>query len=208
MDADIPEPAPELLAEVHGDLAALAQARYWRLGVVLGVAAALVGALAFRAPSHVPATGTPLHWAVLIGYATSGLILCVLAFGVRIPAGRRLRWVALAGAVGGLGLLTAMVSDGPSNHPFMKGAACLGTGMGLALAIGGFSVVLGRRVLRRHAPSGWLLGVGSGLFALVTLHVACTACPTSYTMSWVWHGLVPVLSGVVMALVWRFARPE
>lgn len=205
---DARAPSAELLAEVNRDLAALAQARYWRLGVVVGVAAALVTTLVMRAPGHAPGAGTPLHWGVLFGYAASGVILCALAFGVRIPAGSKLPWAVAGGAVGGFALLTAMVVDGPGSQPFMKGAACLGTGMGLALAIGVFSVALGRRVLRRHAPTGWLLGVGSGLFALVTLHLACATCPASYAMSWVWHGLVPILAGLAMAGVWRVARPD
>lgn len=202
---EIPEPSPKLLAEVSGDLRALAVERAVRLSLLALFAVAVVTGLGMRNDA---ANTDPLSLAVAAGYAVAGVVLFALAFGLPIPAGRRLKWAVGAGLVAGLALLTAAVVEVPGAHPFMKGAACFGTGLGIAGGVALTAIFFGRTVLRRHAPTGWLLGVASGLLALVTLQFGCVACPSSYAMSALWHGTVPLVAGLGTALVWRaLTRP-
>ncbi len=198
---DVPPPSPELLAEVQGDLSALAANRRRRMAVLAAIALAVICTLNAMRKTANPALGTALHLGVTAAFLLGGMGLLALAFGVRLPAGRRLRPVVLVGGLAALGLLAASV-DALPDQPFHVGAVCLGTGLGLALLYGVSGLLLGRRVLRRHAPSGALLGVGAGLLALVTLHLACATCPASYAASLVWHGGVPVLSGLLFGFVW------
>ncbi len=202
---DAPEPSPELLAEVHGDLRALSVARMIRLAVVATVALGIAAAIGLRHDN--PASLGAIRLAVVAGYAVSGLVLFSLAFGLPVPLGRRLRWTVAAALVGAVAMVSAAVVSVPDAHPFMVGSACLGTGVGLALGFSLGAMVTGRGVLRRHAPTGWLLGVGAGMLSLVMLQLGCVVCPTSYGMSALWHGLVPLVAGGLTAAVWRLAPP-
>ncbi len=203
---EIPDPSPDLLAEIQGDLHSLRGARAVRMVLLSLGALAFVLGMGLRPDMHRPELGSALQIAVVVGYAVSGLALCALAFGLPVAVSRRLRWALTAAIVAGLALVSASVVEAPGAHPFAKGAACFGTGLGLALGIAVSALAVGHGVLRRHAPTGWLLGAGSGLLGMVTLHLACTSCPTSYAMSWLWHGMVPVAAGLIMAGVWRFLR--
>jgi len=59
-------------------------------------------------------------------------------------------------------------------------------------------------VLRRHAPTGLLLGLGAGLLGLVPLHLHCPANAASHLI--LWHGLVPILAAVIAGLGWGLLR--
>jgi uncharacterized membrane protein YeaQ/YmgE (transglycosylase-associated protein family) len=186
---------------VEGDLAALARQRRLRLIVfaVLGVGLAVL--FGWTRPSASPAKGTLSHWLVLGGFALSGLSLSALAFGLALPAGRRLKPAIGLGVVAGLGLLAVMISHDPAHAvPVTHGVGCLAKGAGIAVALVALAGLFGRKVLRRHAPTGLLLGVGAGLIGVIPIHIACPVLDPVHLL--VWHGMVPVLSGAVVALLW------
>ncbi len=202
---ETPHPCAALLAEVKRDCGALRAARRRRLAVFVALAVCTVGLLIVMMPARSPGAGTVGHGALVGGYALLGLALCALAFGATLPAGRQLRPVAVLGAAAALGLLlvTALSFSGET-MPFGAGAKCLAVGLVTALAIAGAGLGVGRGVLRRHAPTGLLLGVGAGLLALLPLHFACPDCTAAHLLSW--HGLVPPLSGVIAGLAWGWLR--
>lgn len=208
LDATLPpDPPPALLAEVQRDLAALARTRRRRMLAFALIALAFVlgaGLAMGHTPEGFigPGCGSPAHTAVMIGFTALGLTLVGLAFGLSLPTGRRLRAVPALGVVGGLaglGVLTALYRT--PGDPFLHGAKCLVVGAVLSLVLVAAAVAIGRRVLRRHAPTATLFGVGVGLLALVPLSLACHDASMSHLM--VWHGLIPVAGGLIGAFAWR-----
>jgi hypothetical protein len=110
--------------------------------------------------------------------------------------------VALALAAGLLWTFATPGSEaGAGPEMLRRGLGCLVTGTvlsgGLALA----AALIGRGSLRRHAPTGALVGVGAGLVALVPLQLHCTADAPIHLL--LWHVLVPVAGGVVAGALWR-----
>ena len=101
----------------------------------------------------------------------------------------------------GVGLV-AVASDSSAapTHSFLGGAICLGAGgvvSGLLALVG---LALGRRVVRQHAPTGLLMGVGVGMVTLAPLHAHCGDVTPLHLISW--HGLVPVVSALLVAAGW------
>ncbi len=199
-------PCPKaLLDEVQRDCAHLAARRRRLLGafliLALGGGAALVMAMHHRSPG----IGTWPHRAAMLGFLGLGVGLCALAFGVTLPAGRRLRPLVVLGAAGALGVLFGVSQAfAGTAMPFLAGAMCLGTGLGVSVAVGGIALGIGGKALRRHAPTGLLVGVGAGLLALVPLHYACADCSSVHLL--VWHGLVPPTAGLLVGLTWGWLR--
>lgn len=200
-------PPPALLAEVHRDLAALAHARRRRLALFTALALALITASAY-AMGHTPhgftgpGCGHGAHALILTALGGLGLGLVALAFGASLPAGRRLRALpptAAAAALLALALLAALYPT-PAG-PFLHGIKCLATGAALAFLLVTLTVLLGHRVLRRHAPTATLFGVGVGLLALLPLSLACPDGSMAHLM--LWHGAIPLAGGLIAALAWR-----
>ncbi len=199
-------PSAALQALVRGDLAALAHRRRLRmLGFgVLGLA--LVAALALRTTHTSPAAGSLAFTVALIGFGACGLCLAGLAFGLTLPTGRRLRPVVALGIGVGLSLLGLMGSADPAHAvPLSHGGGCLLMGVGVSLGLFGLAVAFGRPVLRRHAPTGLLLGVGAGLMGLIPLHVGCPVLSLGHLL--LWHGLVLGVTGGVAGLIWARVAP-
>lgn len=203
-----------LLAEVQRDLGALARSRRRRAAGFAAAALGVVFGFAFASSGHhpvhgftAPGCGSPLHTALLVGFALAGLGLVGLAFGLTVPTGRALRPVPLAGlvlALAGLATIAALWGHpvGAASH----GARCLATGAVLSLALVALALAFGRPIIRRHAPSAALFGVGVGLLALVPLSLACHDASMPHLM--IWHGLIPIAGGLLGALAWRIARPN
>lgn len=204
-------PLPQaLLDEVQRDCDALASARRRRLALFAGLSVALMLALGFakghRAEGWVaPGCGSPAHAAIVAAFAIIGLSLIGLAFGLTLPAGRRLKAVPVVGLLLGLGGLAgiALLYGHPTEHD--GGLACLATGGVTSLVLVGLAMAVGRRVIRRHAPSAGLFGVGVGLLALIPLSMGCHDASMPHLM--VWHGLIPVVGGLISMAVWRLSRP-
>lgn len=207
---DMPPPPAALLDEVQRDCDALARARRRRLGAFAALALGLVlgfGALiGWREGGFAgPGCGSPLHTVILAGFAVGGLGLVALAFGLTLPAGRALRPLPLLGlalGLAGLGGIAAIYGQPATGH---GGLPCLTTGGLTALGLVGLALVLGRRVIRRHAPSAALFGVGVGLLALIPLSMACHDASMPHLM--IWHGLIPVVGGLIGVALWRAIRP-
>lgn len=206
---DPPTPAPPaaLLAEVHRDLDALAAARRRRMAVFSAVALALVAGLGYalgHRDGHFvgPGCGRPVHAVVLTGFTALGLGLVGLSFGLSLHTGRRLRVVPPLGVVAGLvglGVIAARYATPPG--AFWHGIGCLGTGAVIALVLVVATLTVGGRLLRRHAPTAALFGVGVGLLGLVTLSLACPDASIAHLM--VWHGAIPLAAAALAAIGWR-----
>ncbi|MCB9544991.1 MAG: hypothetical protein H6706_03765 [Myxococcales bacterium] len=198
------ELSPALRAEITRDLGQLHDARRRRLGLFsllgLGITLGFGFAMGLAAPPGWP------FFTSLVVFAVAGVALAAFAFGLRLPARRRL-WPILAGGLG-LGLLATALSirEGGAPIDFLHGGTCLGTGLGVAAVLILLGLALGRRVLRRHAPTGFLLGAGAGLLGVLPLHVACVHSAADHLM--VWHGLVPIMGGVFGALAWTLLAPR
>lgn len=199
------EPSSALHAEVHRDCARIARQRRMRFGVVS--LAALGGTLGFgfAAGLKAPHGGSPAHLLVLIGYIAAAATMMGLAFGIRLPSGRRLLPVVAAGLVVAFVLIGTTV-DGTAGPPLLAGTACLWHGLIVSAAVLVMGLGVGGRVLRRHAPTGLLLGLGAGLFGLVPLHLACGSCAASHVFTW--HAAVPLFSSVFAGLAWALLRGE
>lgn len=209
---DLPSPPAALLAEVKRDCDALARARRRRLGIFAVLALGLVlgfgAAMGWRSGIGfgAPGCGSPMHTLILAGFAIAGLSLVALAFGLALPAGRSLRTVPFAGlGLGLVGLAALALLYGPEAHKGHGGLPCLTTGGATSLVLVGLAMVFGRRVIRRHAPSAGLFGVGVGLLALIPLSLACHDTTMPHLM--IWHGLIPVVGGLLAIAIWRVARP-
>ncbi|MEZ4432337.1 MAG: hypothetical protein R3F65_07980 [bacterium] len=149
-----------------------------------------------------PGCGHGLHTLILTTLGGLGLGLVALAFGASLPAGRRLRALpplALTAAVLALALLAALYPT--PGGPFLHGIKCLGTGAAIAFVLVALTLLLGHRVLRRHAPTAGLFGVGVGLLALLPLSLACPDGSMAHLMAW--HGAIPLAGGALAALAWR-----
>lgn len=213
-ETGVPPLPPALLAEVQRDLGALAQSR--RRWLAVFAVAAVGTALGFgfmwgrgADGSWIgPGIGELAHLAINAGFAVAGLTLVSLAFGIVLPAGRKLAAVPVLGVAAGLiglGIMAALYATGGS-HEGHKGAACLSAGAIVSAALVALVVLMGRRLVRRHAPTSALFGVGVGLLALIPLSMACRDASFGHLM--LWHGLIPVASGALAALVWRVFRPS
>ncbi|MEZ4466004.1 MAG: hypothetical protein R3F43_16475 [bacterium] len=142
----------------------------------------------------------------LVAFAVAGLALTAFAFGLTLPVRRRL-WPILGLGIGvGLLALALSIRADPAPVAFFHGSACLGTGLGVAAVLIGLGLILGRRVLRRHAPTGFLLGAGAGLLGVLPLHLACVHSAADHLM--VWHGLVPIMGGLFGAAAWTLLAPR
>ncbi len=200
-----------LLDEVRRDCAALARTRRRRWALFAGLAVTLTLGLGFgmgwRDGALVGAgCGSALHTGLVVALGLGGLGLIGLAFGLTLPAGRRLRGLPVIGLAVGLAVLAAISAAYGAPLDGHSGWACLSIGGACALGLVVLVVGLGRRIIRRHAPSAGLFGVGVGLLALVPLSLACHDASASHLM--IWHGLVPVVGGALGLLVWSLARPE
>lgn len=213
-ETGVPPLPPDLLAEVQRDLGALARSRRRWLAVfaVAGLGVALgFGFMWGRHPDGSwvgPGIGELAHLAITAGFAVAGLTLVALAFGIILPAGRKLVAVPALGVGAGLiglGTTAALYAGLGATHEGGGGAGCLSVGAVVAFAMVALVVLIGRRLMRRHAPSSGLFGVGVGLLALIPLSMACGDASVGHLM--LWHGLIPVASGVIAALIWRVFRP-
>lgn len=207
----VPALPPALLEEVQRDCAALARARRRRWSLFAAVAlAAMVGiglVSGWKGDGLVgPGCGSPLHGALVAGFAVAGLALIALAFGLKLPAGRLLRPVPLIGVGVGLGVLAAISALYGMPVPGHGGLKCLLFGGAVSLGLVVLALGLGREVMRRHAPSAGLFGVGVGLLALIPLSLACHDGSMAHLM--LWHGLIPVVGGGLGMLVWWLAGPR
>ncbi len=211
-DAAPPTPPAALLDEVNRDLDALARARRHRMGLFALVALALVGTVGYglghRHDGFVgPGCGHPMHTAVIVGLTVSGLALVALAFGLSVRAGslgdgRRLRVLPPLGvAAGFVGLAIIATRFATPPGAFWHGAVCLGTGAVIAFALVIVLLALGGRLLRRHAPTAGLFGVGVGLLGLVPLSLACHDSSMTHLM--LWHGAIPLAAALIATLIWR-----
>ncbi len=198
-------PPPALRATVEGDLRALARRRRRAWWALASAAAAPVAALV----ALEPASRAPVAWGALAALLAGGVALLALALGLRVPAGRRLRAVVAAALLVTPGLLVPFVqADGRATAEgfWRHGMACLGSGGLLAAALALAAALLGRGLLRRHAPTGLLLGVGAGLVAVVPLQLHCRLETASHVL--LWHALVPVLAGVAAGVAWGLWRRD
>lgn len=206
---DAPEhlPMPDALrSEVARDLTALRARRISALGR-FGVLALLLtivagAAMGVRPPLEVEGP----YWVGLLGYAVCGLLLFALAFGITLPTGRRLGPICAATVVGSLALLgTFVVPEAvPPANPTAAGMGCMMTGLVTSITLMVAALYLGRGLLRRHAPTGLLLGAAAGVMGLIPLHIFCDANDGHHLM--VWHSLVPVLAAVLAGFGWALIR--
>lgn len=204
--SDCKEPSAALRALVHGDCLRLARRRRQRWAGFAVVSLAFAGLPFLFFSSRSPDLGTWTHGLVLAGYTLGGLGLTALAFGVALPSGRRLFALGVSALVAGVAALSPFVrSDAAEPADAVAcGTTCLGTGAGVSAALLVAAFAAGRAVLRRHAPTGLLLGAGAGLLGLVPLHLTCAWCSPAHVL--LWHGAVPVASGLAAALGWAMLR--
>lgn len=193
-----------LMSEISRDFDHLRAARRRRLG--LFSLAALGATLGFGfARGLVPGATHWLFWALLAAVAGAGLLLSAFAFGWVVPPGRRLRPLPWAGLAVGLVAIALTVRPEANPAPFFHGALCLSTGLGGVVVLLILALALGGRFLRRHAPTGLLLGIGAGLLGIIPLHLACEHTAADHML---WHALVPVVGGLSGALAWLLLVPE
>ncbi|MCA9539131.1 MAG: hypothetical protein KC620_09620 [Myxococcales bacterium] len=205
-------PDAALLAEIDRDLGALARARRWRTAIFIVSAGAIVGGVGTRLGMHDghfigAGCGEPLHGVFMGAFAAIGLALVALAFGLMLPRGQVVRPAPIVGAFAALAVLSGMAAafESPAGA-LWHGVACLGTGLFASTLLLIAALAAGRRVMRRHAPSGLLFGVGIGTLSLIPLSLACHDASLPHLM--IWHGAIPLVAGGLAALVWRFARPR
>ncbi|MFN3199121.1 MAG: NrsF family protein [Bradymonadia bacterium] len=200
---------PQALRDmVAQDMAALARKRR-NLGAVSSIVAlAIVAGLAqgFGLSPTIP----PRTWITSAVLLVVGLTLFGLAFGLVLPAGRRLKPLLLFAALGGVIILLTL-SDfqshvGLGDQFWAMGFSCLKGGALTSTAILATTLVAGRKVLRRHAPTGLLLGLGAGFLGLVPVSTHCIAESAGHVM--VWHTLIPIVACGLAGALWGFLRPE
>lgn len=191
---------------VQTDCAQLAQRRRRRLLLLtlLGLAASVGFALSMG--MHAPTAGTWLHWASLAAFATGGLTLYAYAFGVRFASRNLFTPLIGVGVLGTLGMIGLSVGGVTPPPPFLGGAMCMGHGLAASSVVIVLALLLGRKVMRRHAPTGLLIGVGAGMLGVIPLHMACKHDDAAHLM--VWHALVPVIAGLIGGLIWLLMEPE
>ena len=200
-------PPAGLREMVARDMAALARRRR-SIGATVAVAtlAIIVGlARGFGLAPELSAKA----WIVSALLSLLGLGLFALAFGLILPPGRRLRPLIAVGVIGGVASLL-LLSDfssslGMGEGFWAMGFSCLKGGTLASVAILGTALFAGRRVLRRHAPTGLLLGLGAGLLGLVPVSTHCIADVTGHIM--IWHSLVPIVACGLAGILWSFGQP-
>ena len=199
-------PSPALMAEITRDLGQIRETRRRRLG--LFCLAALGATLGFGFARGLQAPGSThwLFWACLAAFGGGGLLLCAFAFGWLVPPRSRLRPLPWAGLAAGLLALGLTIRPEAAPAPFFHGVVCLSTGLGAVVVLLILALAFGGRFLRRHAPTGLLLGIGAGLLGIMPLHIACEHTSAEHLM--VWHALVPILGGLFGALAWLALVPE
>jgi hypothetical protein len=190
---------------VQSDLAKLARQRRRRLLLLSIVGLVASVGLALKMGVRSPTAGTWLHWATLVAFGTGGLTLYAYAFGVRFMSRSLFTPVIGAGILGTLGLIGMSIGGVTPPPPFLAGAMCMGHGMAASAAIIVLALLVGRKVMRRHAPTGLLIGVGAGMLGVIPLHLACVHDSAAHLM--VWHALVPVIAGLVGGVIWLLMEP-
>lgn len=193
-------PPPDLMAEISKDFEHIRTKRTLRLGLFCLAALGITLGFGFHWATEIPGIERWFFWASLATFVGAGVVLCALAFGWRLPTRQHLRplpWVGVG--LGGV-ILALSIRTEAEHLPFFHGAMCLSTGLVGAGVVLVLALLLGRKVLRRHAPTGLLLGVGSGLLGLLPLHLACGHASADHLM--VWHALVPILGGMLGAASW------
>lgn len=197
---------PGLRQRVQADLARLARQRRQRM---LGIAVAgllLSFGLGMMMGVRAPSAGTWPHWATMVAFAAGGLTLYAYALGVRFVARSALMPAVGIGIAATAGLLALGIGGNSAPPAFLAGAMCMGHGMAASAAVIIAALLLGRRVMRRHAPTGLLMGVGGGMLGVIPLHMACVHDDAAHLM--VWHALVPVIAGLVGGVIWLLMEPE
>lgn len=199
---------PQSLREmVAADMEALARRRR-KVGAVtavilLAIVAGLAQAFGFAEINTAAKIGS-------VGMLVAGFGLFALAFGLLLPSGRRLNPVLAVVALGGVATLM-MITDFDSHHGmgddfWRMGLGCLKGGVLTSAAVLITALIAGRKVLRRHAPTGLLLGLGAGLLGLVPVSTHCIADAAGHVM--LWHTLVPVVASGLAGLLWGLSRPD
>lgn len=183
---------------IREDLARLAGRRRRAFAAALIVSLGLGLGLGFHggmAPTAVP---PPLFWGAIAGLCTLAALALGLALGLLFPSASAMLWATVAAPVLGLAATLAAVE-----------VAAIATGgpmcllHGSTITFGALVVVLliaRGGLLRRHAPTGLLLGVGTALAALPALQIACPDRTLWHLLPF--HGGV-IVSGVVLATVLR-----
>lgn len=68
------------------------------------------------------------------------------------------------------------------------------------------ALLFGRGALPRDTATGWGLGTGTGLFALIPLQFMHPDCAATLDLALVWHGLVPPLAAVASVVGLQLVR--
>lgn len=197
-------PGERLRRLVEDDLATLARRRRRLMGVITAIVLATAVVFAAHSAGRSWPDDPLVAWSALAAYVLGGLVLLALALGLKLPDRRRVVLATLATGLAGLGLLPVFVEPGNrsgAGDEFLRtGLPCLGLGGAMAVTIAGATLLAGRSLLRRHAPTALLLGLGAGLLAWVPLHLHCLARAAVHVL--VWHALVPVVGVVFAAVLW------
>lgn len=191
---------------VHTDCAQLARQRRRRLLLLALIGLVASVGFAVKTGMRAPTAGTWLHWASLLAFATGGLTLYAYAFGVRFASRNLFTPIIGAGILGTIGLIGLSIGGVTPPPPFLAGAMCMGHGLAASSAIIVLALLLGRKVMRHHAPTGLLIGVGAGMLGVIPLHMACRHDSAAHLM--VWHALVPVIAGLIGGVIWLLMEPE